>query len=70
MAAPNNFKSMAAPNRRIDSIAEVDVIGSGGGSDSPSSSDDKKSVLVKYAQVLRDSNPTRFHRRSAQFSSF
>ncbi|KAI3512575.1 hypothetical protein L1887_19891 [Cichorium endivia] len=56
-------------DRRIDSIAEVDGIG-GGGSDSPSSSDGKKSELVKYAQVLRDSNPTRFHRRSAQFSSF
>ncbi|KAI3780997.1 hypothetical protein L2E82_10994 [Cichorium intybus] len=38
-------------DRQIDSIAEVDGIGSGGGSDSPSSSDGKKTELVKYAQL-------------------
>ncbi|CAI9260964.1 unnamed protein product [Lactuca saligna] len=59
-------------DRRIDSIAEGEGIGGAGGdsSDTPSSSDGKRSELVKYAEVLRDSNPTRFHRRSAQFSSF
>lgn len=57
-------------HRRIDSIAEGDGVG-GGISDSPSSSDGKKSELMKYAEVLRDSNPSRFHRRSVgEFSSF
>ncbi|KAI3806846.1 hypothetical protein L1987_22761 [Smallanthus sonchifolius] len=58
-------------HKRIDSIAE------GGDDDgflgSPSSSDGQKSELLKYAEVLQDSNPkppTRYRRRSTMFSSF
>ncbi|KAM0034669.1 putative protein CHUP1 [Helianthus debilis subsp. tardiflorus] len=59
-------------HKRIDSISEggdVDHSFSG----SLSSSDGQKSELVKYAEVLKGSNPkptTRYRRRSTPFSSF
>ncbi|KAI3670508.1 hypothetical protein L1987_87844 [Smallanthus sonchifolius] len=59
-------------HKRIDSIAEGRDVDDGF-LGSPSSSYGQKSELVKYAEVLQDSNPkppTRYHRRSTMFSSF
>ncbi|KAI7727673.1 hypothetical protein M8C21_001129 [Ambrosia artemisiifolia] len=59
-------------HNRIDSIAECSDIDDGF-LGSTSSSDGQKSELVKYAEVLKDSNPkpsSRYRRRSTPFSSF
>ncbi|GJY45112.1 CHUP1, chloroplastic-like protein [Tanacetum coccineum] len=61
-------RSDVGAHKRIDSIAETE-----GSLDSPSSSDVQKSELVKYAEVLKDSNqkPTiKVRRRSKGFVSF
>ncbi|PWA66328.1 hypothetical protein CTI12_AA323890 [Artemisia annua] len=65
---PPRPRSDIGVHKRIDSIAESE-----GSLDSPSSSDGQKSELVKYAEVLKDSNqkPTiKVRRRSKGFVSF
>ncbi|GJY45110.1 CHUP1, chloroplastic-like protein [Tanacetum coccineum] len=61
-------RSDVGAHKRIDSIAETE-----GSLDSPSSSEVRKSDLVKYAEVLKDSTqkPTiKVRRRSKGFVSF
>lgn len=62
-------------HKRIDSITGGGGGGGGigGGSDSPSSSDGRKSDLVKYAEGLKESqakSTAKYRRRSTLFSSF